>query len=134
MFPLRALALLVAVFAPVSQADRPTLNPEQSRSLVLAALTQQQRKLPGIEAETFNNPHSSRFTFYTVVWAAGEDQSVVVGNYAVDPYTGDVWSATSACDELSNSRLRALQKTVRQGLKLSKSEYKLLRTKGPLCD
>jgi hypothetical protein len=134
MFPLRALAFLVAVFAPVSQADRPTLNPEQSRSLVLAALTQQQRNLPGIEAETFNNPHSSRFMFYTVVWAAGEDQSVVVGNYAVDPYTGDVWSATSACDELSNPRLRALQKTVRQGLKLSQSEYKLLRTKGPLCD
>jgi hypothetical protein len=72
--------------------------------------------------------------FFTVVWAAGSKQSVVVGNYAVDPYTGDVWSATAACDEMSNPKLRSLQKALRDALRLSPSEYTRLKTKGPLCD
>jgi len=33
---------------------------------------------------------------FSVTWAGAPNQSVVVGNYAVDPYTGDVWSAVSA--------------------------------------
>jgi len=72
--------------------------------------------------------------FFTVVWSAPENQSVVVGNFAVDPYTGDVWNASSECDELTNPRLRALQKTVREALRLSQSDYKSLKVKGPLCE
>jgi hypothetical protein len=129
-----SLAIICSVFAFASESSRPTLNPDQAQRLVLAALTTQQQSLPGVATEPYNDPHSSRFMFFTVIWAARPQQSVVVGNYAVDPYTGDVWSASAACDELSNPKLRALQRTFRDALRLSQFEYRRLKTKGPLCD
>ena len=128
------LAMLCSVFAHASEPSRPTVNQDQAQRLVLGALTTEQRSLPGVATEPYKDPHSSLFMFFTVVWAAGPKQSVVVGNYAVDPHTGDVWSATDACDELSNPKLRSLQKTIHDALRLSPSEYKRLKTKGPLCD
>jgi hypothetical protein len=69
-----------------------------------------------------------------VVWEGLPKESVVVANYAVDPYTGDVFSAVSECKEEKNKRLLALQKQVRATLHLSKSEYQRVKTKGPLCE
>jgi hypothetical protein len=59
---------------------------------------------------------------------------VVIGNYAVDPSTGDVWSATSSCDELSTHALRRLQTKIRARIGLSDAEYKRIKSKGPLCE
>src|SRR5580692_4301031 len=105
-----SLAILCTLFAFASQLSRPSLSPDQAQRLVLAALTTEQRSLPGIAAEPYIDPYSSRFMFFTVIWAAGPKQSVVVGSYAVDPDSGDVFSAASGCDELSNPKLRALQR------------------------
>lgn len=111
------------------------LTPAQAETLVIASLSKQQRRLPGIEAEPFENPGSPQFLFFTVVWAPPRDWngSVVVGNYAVDPKNGDVWSATASCLEEKNHRLNVLQKQIRERLGLSNSEYKHLKTSGPLC-
>jgi hypothetical protein len=106
----------------------------QAQGLVLKALTAEQKRLPGLAAEQYQDPNSSRFFFFTVTWAAGPGQSVVVGNYAVDPYTGDVWSAVVACEELRNRTLQVLQGRLRQSLGLSEAQYKRLKTKGPLCE
>jgi hypothetical protein len=134
MKKLLALAALCSVFGFASEPARPKLNRDQGERLALAALTAQQRKLPGVGADPFDDPHSPRFMFFTIVWESGPKDSVVVENLAVDPYTGDVWSATSSCDEISNPELRALQRTFRHTLRLSPSEYKRLKTKGPLCE
>ena len=69
-----------------------------------------------------------------MTWAGTPNGSVVVGNYAVDPNTGDVFSATRSCKEEQNRNLRALQTRIRASLHLSQSEYQRLKTKGPLCD
>lgn len=53
---------------------------------------------------------------------------------AVDPHTGDVFRATSECDEVKNKRLERLQAQVRAKLHLSQSQYQRLKTKGPLCE
>jgi hypothetical protein len=57
-----------------------------------------------------------------------------VGNFAVDPYTGDVFSATMTCDEEKNKRLEALQARIRAMLHLSLSDYRRMKTNGPLCE
>ena len=129
-----ALVTLCSVLGFASEPARPKLNRDQAERLALAALTAEQRKLPGVGADLSDNPYSPRFMFFTIVWNSGPKDSVVVANFAVDPYTGDVWSATSSCDELSNPELRALQRTFRHTLRLSPSEYKRLKTKGPLCE
>jgi hypothetical protein len=90
--------------------------------------------LPKLEAEQYDAPDSSKFLFFTVTWEGRPKGSVVVGNYAVDPYTGDVFSATIGCYEEKNKRLQALQAQVRATLHMSQSEYQRLKTRGPLCE
>ncbi len=100
----------------------------------MASLTAKQRRLPKVEAEPYEAPDTSKFLFFTVTWEGTPKGSVVVGNYAVDPYTGDVFSATTGCYEEKNKRLEALQAQIRAKLHLSQSEYQRLKTKGPLCE
>ena len=109
------------------------ITPDQAKGLVLASLTPEQKKLPKLGAERYDDPSSSRFMFFTVTWEGRPNQSVVVGNYAVDPYTGDVWSAVIECYEQSNRQLRSIQARIRSSLGLSHPEYMRLKTKGPLC-
>jgi hypothetical protein len=134
----RAFLLL---FACVCVSDASAANQtehkvtsDQARALVLASLTPKQRQIPSLGADTFNDPNSSRFLFFTVTWAGTPNGSVVVGNYAVDPYTGDVFSATMACHEEKTKHLEVLQRQVRATLNLTEAEYQKLKTKGPLCE
>jgi len=128
--------LTVSLFgmgASAAGETRRTVTPDQGRILVLASLTPEQRRLPSLEAEIYKDP-KSKFLFYAVTWAGTPNGSVVVGNYAVDPNTGDVFSATAACDEQKNNDLQTLQKRIRVGLHLTDAQYRKLKTKGPLCE
>ncbi len=135
------IVTLAVISGPFSLAQSPQipsrmLSSGQANTLVIAALSKQQKRLPGIEAEQFDNSSSAQFLFFTVVWAPPPDQrgSVVVENYAVDPRTGDVWSSTMSCMEESNKQLRALQRRLRTELGLSDAEYRHLKTTGPICE
>jgi hypothetical protein len=119
---------------PVKSGSSHTVSKAQAQELVLVSLSAGQKGLPGLSAEQYKDLHSSRFLFFTVTWAAKEGQSVVVGNFAVDPYTGDVWNAAASCDEMQDRALQRLQRRVRKSLDLSEAEYKRLKTRGPLCE
>ena len=133
----RLLGLLIIAFS-VSSACATGASPNkidlaQAKALVMASLTTKERRLPSLAVDPDDDP-SSKFFFVSVTWAGTPNGSVVVGNYAVDPYTGDVFSATMACHEEKNKRLDALQRQVRATLHLTQAEYQKLKTKGPLCD
>jgi hypothetical protein len=131
------LFLLVSLYATTAMAGERAehkITTDQARALVMASLTAQQRRLPKVEAEPYDAPDTSKFLFFTVTWEGTPKGSVVVGNYAVDPYTGDVFSATIGCYQEKNKRLEALQAQVRAKLHLPQSEYRRLKTKGPLCE
>lgn len=129
--------LIIAFCASSAWAAGPSpdkIDTDQAKALVMASLTPKQRRLPSVGADPYRDPSSSNFLFFTVTWAGTRNGSVVVGNYAVDPFTGDVFSATMACQEEKNKRLEALQRQVRATLHLTQAEYQKLKTKGPLCD
>jgi len=125
---------VLLVSAQAQGSAQRAISIPQAKSLVLKALSAEQKRLSGLGAERYQDPHSSRFFFFTVFWAAGPGQSVVVGNYAVDPYTGDVWSAARECGEIRNPDLQKFQRRVRESLGLSDAMYLRLKTKGPLCE
>jgi hypothetical protein len=100
----------------------------------MAVLTAEQKRLPKLGAEPYDDPHKPGFLFFTVTWAGTPNGSVVVGNYAVDRFTGDVWSAVIGCYEEKNEGLQALQVRIRAAMGLSASDYQQIKTKGPLCD
>jgi hypothetical protein len=133
--------LFVVLLASLWAADASALDPldrkltvDEAHALVLASLTPEQKRLPSLGAEPYNDPNTSQFLFFTVYWAGAPNGSAVVANLAVDPNTGDVFSATMSCKEEQNGNLRALQTRIRASLHLSQSEYQRLKTKGPLCD
>jgi hypothetical protein len=135
------LLLLLVSFGPmgVSGAEPPQktaaqATAAQAKALVMASLTAEQRRLPKLGLVPYADSNFSRFLFFTVTWEGLPEGSVVVGNYAVDPQTGDVFSAVASCHEEDNQRLRTLQAQVRATLHLSTSGYKPLKTRGPLCD
>jgi hypothetical protein len=135
----KALALLLLVSLSTIEVSATgtsgkKITTAQARSLVMASLTAEQRRLPKVEAEPYDAPDTSKFLFFTVTWEGTPKGSVVVANYAVDPYTGDVFSATIGCYEEKNKNLQALQTRIRATLHLSQSEYQRLKTKGPLCE
>ena len=135
----KSIALLILVFLCITTAsavDHPEqrITVEQARALVMASLTKEQRRLPRLGVEQSGAPDFSKFMFFTVTWEGLPNGSVVVGNYAVDTYTGDVFSATMSCYEEKNRRLHFLQAQVRTTLHLSQSEYQRLKTRGPLCE
>lgn len=127
-------ALLLLAVMPAQGGGSRILSKAKAQELVLMSLSAEQKGLPGLSAEQYKDPHSSRFLFFTVTWAAKEGQSVVIGNFAVDPYTGDVWNAAASCDEMQDRALQQLQRRVRKSLGLSEAEYKQLKTRGPLCE
>jgi len=127
------LLLLVSRVAAQS-GDRPKITTSQGKELVLASLTAQQRRLPKLGADRLDAPYSSSFWFFTVTWEGLPKGSVVVGNYAVDPYTGDVFSAVASCYEMHTSTLQNLQRQTRATLHLSQPDYDRLKTQGPLCE
>jgi hypothetical protein len=132
------LLILVVLCSTTARAiDDPArkITTDQARALVMASLTKEQQRLPKLGAEQYGPPESSsRFMNFTVTWEGTRGGSVVVGVYAVDSYTGDVFSATLGCYEFKNNRLKAMQAQFREILHLSRVEYNRIKTKGPLCE
>lgn len=118
--------------AQASWAKRISLK--QARVLVMACLTPNEKGLPRLGIEPYQDPNSPRFIFFAVTWSGTAGGSVVVGNYAVDPYTGDVFSATIACHQEKNRVLEAAQRQIRASLDLTPTKYQELKTNGPLCE
>ena len=120
-------ALIFVLSPSVAWPKDRLVSVEQAKLLAYAALTPSERRLGadfgGSEAE-------ERYLYVTLVPSRGEG----VLNFAVDQRTGDVWSATSSCLEITSGRLRRLQVEIRHQLGISGLEYAKLRTHGPLCE
>ena len=126
------IAFSARSFCATGQSPK-KIDLDQAKALVIASLTSKERRLPSLAVDPSDDP-TSKFIFVTVTWAGTPNGSVVIGNYAVDPYTGDVFSATVACHEEKNKHLEAPQRKVRATLHLTQAEYQKLKTKGPLCE
>lgn len=114
-------------------AEGRKITQSQVNILAKAALLAKEASLPGIEVVPESNA-GSRYEYVTVTWRGPPNGgSVVVESFAIDLYTGDVFSSTSSCDEKKNNNLSHLQKKIRAQLHLSPESYRKLKTKGPMC-
>ena len=133
------LAAVVAVVLAASPCladavhELRTVTKDEAEALVRAALPAKLKRLPKFGMEISQDKDNPRFYSANVYWAGEPQGSVVVGNYDVDTETGDVWNAVISCDEMSNQALRKLQRSIRKAIGLSDSEYKRIKSIGPLC-
>lgn len=131
---MKGACLAVLMFCAAAGASEPKVSGSEAKALVMAVLTAQQRKLPNLEIIPDHTPLWPRFWYFAVTWKGPQRGSGVIGNYAVDPLTADVFSSTRECGEEMNRRLAALQAQVRRAIHLTQAKYERMRTRGPLCD
>ncbi len=89
-------------------------------------------KLPKFGLEHYKNDYFPDFCFFEASADHPGPGSGVVGHYAVDRSTGDVWDGV-VCRELRSPGLENLQRTVRKRIGLTEKEYRKLRRPGPMC-
>jgi len=73
-----------------------------------------------------------RFYFFAALWD-NPNGSPLIGHYAVDVRTGDVWNAV-ICERFKSPALAILQHTIRERIGLTDVQYRKLRTDGPQCE
>jgi len=113
---------------------------EQAKALIWSVMPSDTLQLPKIQIipadkdpeniDSHKDHDNPRFLFFTVIWNGPQDGVLY---YSIDPYTGDIFSLTMDCTEFSNKKLRALQKKVRQTIRLTDAEYRKIKTKEPFC-
>jgi hypothetical protein len=125
--------LLVGLNAlALGQATKQRVSVQDAKQLVLAALPSKAKQLPKFGLEQYEYPASPGFYFFTAYWAGAPHGSMVIGNYAVDESTADIWNAVMACEELNTPALHRLQAKVRSRLSLSNAEYHKQKRTCPL--
>ncbi len=130
-------AIIITLLMPAiaQSGDRPkTISVDEAEKLVLATIPSKTRHLPKFGLDQYQDPNSKDYYFFVALWQGAPNGSAVIGHYAVDPSTGDVWGATAECDKKGTPALRKLQAKIRAQLGLSNIEYQKIKKKGPLCE
>jgi len=87
-------------------------------------------KLPKFGLDQYKDPYFPEFLFFEATRENPEAVSGVIGHYAVNPKTKDVWEVV-ACKRLATPSLRKRQDTIRKRFRFSSEEYRKLKTKKP---
>ncbi len=128
---LTAALMVLPLISPAP--DKPRLvSRVEAEHLVLALLPTSTKQLPQFGLNRYYDPDFPRFYFFSVMWAGRPGGSAVIGHYAVDSLTGDVWNAVG-CFEESNASLKKLQSRVRVRMGLSQSVYGKIKSRQPPC-
>ncbi len=112
------------------------ITQDQARHLVLDFLKAETKftRLPKFGLDDYSDPYFPDFFFFEATWDNPHQPpaSVVLGDYAVDRRTGDLWYGT-VCWELKSAHLKRLQQAIRKRIGITEKEYRKLRRRGPMC-
>jgi len=85
----------------------------------------------GAEIRRIENAYDRNFYYFEVL-VPNPVASPVVGHFAVNLRTGDVWDP-AACEELTRPSLKKLQEGVRKRLGLKGREFARAKSQKPIC-
>lgn len=124
-------ALAVMLSAPtVAPARSRDLSVEEARRLAIQALQPTERAAPGLDVELAQSSHIEGFYRFEITWNNPNPGSVVIGSFAVNRATGDVWELV-LCKRRRSGELNRLQQELRKAIGLDSKELHELRDKAP---
>jgi uncharacterized protein YggL (DUF469 family) len=85
----------------------------------------------GAEVSKRRDAYDSDFFYFEII-VPNQVASPVVGHFAVNPWTGDVWNP-GLCERVTSPSLKKMQRRVRTKLHISEKEYQKLRQRKPIC-
>lgn len=135
---LHKLITVLGVFLLIAPASGKTFGEQpreqkigiaEARGLVYEAV-----KVHNRGAAVINSPRTfdPDFYFFTATWP-NPTGSPIIGYFAVNPWTGDVWNVTS-CERVTSRSLEKQCRNIEKRLQLKRDAYVRLRAKKPLCD
>ena len=127
------LLIVIAVFvcSARAQTDLQKIGMEEARKLASEALSRQDPRHQ-INFSPVENRYDPLFEYFEATWP-NPSGSPHLGNFAVNPWNGDVWDV-DACKQLKSPSLKKLQKDICKRFKLGNKEYQELKKKTPLCE
>jgi hypothetical protein len=122
------LLLVVGAGLGRAQSPRQRISLREARQLAYEVV-----KVHNPGADLINSPRSfdPDFYFFAATWP-NPTGSPIIGYFAVNPSTGDVWNS-AGCEHLTSKRLERLQQDIRKRFHFSSEEYSKLRAKKPMC-
>ena len=127
---LLACLLILMALAVKAQSPDARLPVDEAQKLVEAVIYPNKSKAV---LQQIHDPYQPDFIFFEAI-DPNPDHSAHMGTFAVNPWTGDVWSPAGYCSRLTSSRLTAMLKSIRARSKLPAAEFDRLSAKKPICD
>lgn len=129
------LALNLAIFLSLPTAARSDrsrkLTEAEARKLARLALAPNARTLPNMRFDTFEGyPGRPGFYWFEITASVPDDVSPILGHYAVNQATGDVWEVVG-CWKVTSSELTTLQRRIRKTISLSDQDLRRLSKVAP---
>lgn len=125
---LSALLALPLALPAVASGRARDLTADEARRLVIRALQPAQRSLPGLElSASYDVPG---FYNFAALWDPPDQESPVVGFFAVNRATGDVWEMV-LCTKRTSAELRRLQDELRKRIGLTGDELRKMTDEAP---
>ena len=128
---------IVAIIAAScsSAADCGSIDEKVAQQLVRDALTVMKQNGPDVSVESFTYSYAPEFLAYQAMWIhpkGSPSGSSLIGYFAVNPWTGDVWEI-NACRKISSPAMKKIQDSIWKQSKLPPAAEAILHERTPGC-
>jgi hypothetical protein len=129
------LTLLTSVLLLTStgvqgQKTAPVVSEDLAHKLAVSTLTPNARRLPSMRFDREKAPHPEGFYWFEVTANVRDGASPLLGYFAVNKTTGDVWNPVQ-CRKLASTAIRHLQEQLRQKGAISAAEFHRIADEAP---
>ena len=114
----------------LGQEPAHAVSEEMAHTLAVSTLTAKARHLPGMRFDREKAPHPEGFYWFEVTANVPDDASPLLGYFAVNKTTGDVWNYVQ-CRRLTSTAIRHFQEELRQKGATSAAELQRIADEAP---
>lgn len=122
--------LLFAANTGLGQKAAPAVGEEEAHTLAVSTLTANARHLPGMHFDREKAPHPEGFYWFEVTANVPGEVSPLLGYFAVNKTTGDVWNFVQ-CRKLISTAIQHFQERLRQKEAISAADFQRIADEAP---
>jgi hypothetical protein len=125
------LAILLGLTTVARSDASRKLTEAEARELARLALAPNARTLPNMRFDTFEGyPGRPGFYWFEIAASVPDGVSPILGHYAVNQATGDVWEPVQ-CRKVTSFELTTLQHRIREVISLTERDLRRLSKVAP---
>lgn len=124
-------AILAVGFSTLSLAYGRTISQDTARKLVHDALVTLNKSGPSVKIARFRYDYAPEFYAFAATWP-NPDGDPLIGYFAVNPWTGDVWDIMG-CKRITSPAIEKEQDAIWKRSQIAPEAKGTLQEKSPAC-